>query len=129
MASREQCDAAIRRLVAALDEMDPHLRRRLIPPRRASLVVPDLNLAYHCRLDGDGVHDLAPVAAAEAGAAAIRFSASSDELVRLSEQPSSFLSAWVHRRVGVHAGLRDLLELRRLVQPPGPDRPSELEDR
>lgn len=115
MANREQCDAAVRRLVAALDEMDPESRRKLIPPRDVSLVVPDLDLAYVGRLDGDGVQHWAAAEGEAADAAEIRFSARSDELVRISERPASFVSAWAHGRVSVHAALRDLLELRRLL--------------
>lgn len=115
MATRRQVETAIRQLATALDRVDPKLREQLIQPRTVSLVVPDLDLAYTAKLDGGG---LTEVAAADEGAARqaeVRFVAPSEEVVRIGPRPAGFVSAWVQGKVRVHAGLRDLLELRRLV--------------
>lgn len=115
MASEAACERAIRRLVAALDSLDPEVRAKLLPPRRLSLVVTDLGLAYTAQLDETGVAGWAPAPLPAAEEAEVRFVTDSDELVAISHAPGLFPMAWLRGRVRVHAGFRDLLELRRLL--------------
>lgn len=115
MATRREVETAIRRLTAALDRVDPQVRESLIPARTVSLLVPDLGLAFAGKLAAGGVTDVEAVDEQTAGRAEVRLVGDSDQVVSIGARPAEFVPAWVHGRVRVHARLRDLLELRRLV--------------
>jgi hypothetical protein len=115
MATRAQCEVALTRLISSLNELDPQVRAKVLPARTVSLVIEDLDAAFTAKLDASGVTDWSPADPAEAQAAEVRFVTGSDELIRISSSPAAFGAAWVRGRVRVHAGFRDLLELRRLL--------------
>ena|SRR5579884_743252 len=115
MATRRQCELALRQLASWLDQVDPEVRRRRVPARTVSLLVPDLDLAYRGVLDADGLREVVPVPPVQAMSAQVRFRADSDEVVNIGRRPAAFVPALAQGRVRVHAGLRDLLELRRFV--------------
>jgi hypothetical protein len=115
MATRRQVETAIRRLTAALNRVDPQVRESLIPARTVSLLVPDLDLAFAGKLAAGGVTDVEAVDEETAGRAEVRLVADSDQVVFIGTRPAAFVPAWVHGRVRVHAQLRDLLELGRLI--------------
>jgi hypothetical protein len=115
MATRRQCEQAIKQLATALSRIDPEFRRQRLPARDVALVVSDLDLAFSGRIDGEGLHDVAAVSIDDVQGVPVRFTASSDDVVAIGRRPASFPTAWVRGRVRVHAGLRDLIELRRLL--------------
>jgi predicted lipid carrier protein YhbT len=112
MATVDECRAAIDDLARLLAGVDADLRARHVPERTLSCHVSDLGLTFTCRLDADGVHDVAQ--AEPESAADLRLTMSSDELVSLAEGREDFLSAWLRGRVQVSASMRDLLRLRSL---------------
>jgi hypothetical protein len=115
VASRAAVETAIDQLGAALASLDPQVRRRRVPARRVSLYVSDLDLTFTARLGPEGLTDVAEAAAGTARAAPVRFVTDSDTLVQVGRQPGRFPRAWLHGRVRVHAGIRDLWELRSAV--------------
>jgi predicted lipid carrier protein YhbT len=113
MASVEECRAAVDGLIASLDAVDPVLRAKHVPERTVACRVEDLDLMFVGRLDEHGLHDLTESANGQ-GAADVRLSMNSDQLVALAEGRDDFLHAWLRGRVQVSASMRDLLRLRSL---------------
>jgi hypothetical protein len=76
----------------------------------------DLGQVVQGRLRDHGVHDLQVMPDdPSVPKADIRFEMASDDLIALTEGRLHFGSAWAHGRVKVHAGVRDLLRLRKLL--------------
>lgn len=114
MATVRQCRAALDRLVATLDAVDPEVRSRNVPTRTVVCCVSDLAVAYTARIDADGVHDLTLLRLSEATEpeADVRLSVCSDDLVALANGDDEFLTAWIRGRVQISASMRDMLRLR-----------------
>jgi hypothetical protein len=64
-----------------------------------------------------GPHGADPIVEADAGAptAQIRFSAKSDDVVAVAEDPGSFAKAWLTGHIKVEGSFLDLLQLRKLI--------------
>lgn len=113
MATVVQCRRALDDLAKTLADVSPQLRARHIPDRSVACHLTDLGRTFVCRLDADGVHDLAE--ATEDVATDVTVTMDSDELVSLARGDDEFLAAWLRGRVQVSAGVRDLLRLRSLL--------------
>lgn len=111
MATIEECRSALARLSTALRGLDPDKRDRHVLDRTVSCRVPDLDVVFNGRLDGDGFHDITTAAAPKAQ---IRLTTSSDDLVALADGQLNFASAWAKGRLEVGASFGDLLRLRKL---------------
>ena len=111
MASLEQSREAVAVLAGRLVELEDQKRRK-IPDRTLSLVLPDLPRTFHARLEAGalvGVRD----DEGDGSDADLGLEMSSDHLLDLVSGELSFPLAWATRKIKVRAGVRDLLELPR----------------
>ena len=114
MASAEECQQAFEKLIGRLSELDPGDRDAFFNGRSFSCQVPDLNVTYVTRFGPSGA-DPVHLAAPGDPKADVRLTASSDTVVELSGNVSSFPKAWLSGKVKVQASMRDLLRLRKLL--------------
>jgi hypothetical protein len=112
MATLEQCRAALERLSDRLGGVDDEDRKQVAFDRTLSCRVPDLDTTFHGRLEGGHIVD---ITTGEAARAQIRLTATSDDLVALTDGHLDFGRAWLGGRVKVEAGVRDLLRLRSML--------------
>ena len=114
MATAAQCRKALESLTGRLSDMDAKDRAAKLADRTLSCRVTDLGLTFLTRL---GPHGADPIVEARAGSstAQIRFTAKSDDIVSISEDPGTFAKAWLTGRVKVEGSLMDLLQLRKLI--------------
>jgi hypothetical protein len=114
MASAAECRKALESLTGRLSGMEAKDRAAKLGDRTLSCRVTDLGVTFLTRL---GPHGADPVIEARAGASAaqIRFSAKSDDIVAISEDPASFAKAWLAGRVKVEGSIMDLFQLRKLI--------------
>jgi len=114
MATVEECRMALERLTARISEMDAKDREHHLLDRTLSCRVPDLGVTYLTRL---GPHGADPVQQVNDGrtAAQVRFTARSDVVVSVAEDPGSFVRAWLSGRLKIEGNFFDLLHLRRLI--------------
>jgi hypothetical protein len=94
--------------------MDAKDRAAKLADRTLSCRVSDLGVTFLTRL---GPHGADPVVEAPAGArpAQIRFSARSDDVVAIAEEPGIFAKAWLAGRLRVEGSFMDLIRLRNLL--------------
>jgi hypothetical protein len=113
MASAQECQEALRKLVARLSELNPRDRENYFGDRSISVTIPDIGVTYVTNL---GSAD-APVREAAPGEppADIRMTADSDEVLALAQTPMNIARAWVSGRVKIEASVKDLFRLRRLL--------------
>jgi SCP-2 sterol transfer family len=114
MATVEECRKALERLLARISELDAQDRAANLVDRTLSLTVPDLGVTFVTRLLADGAE---PVREAADGdkPAQVRFTANSDAVLSISEDPGSFARAWLTGRLKVQGNVFDLLRLRKLM--------------
>jgi predicted lipid carrier protein YhbT len=115
MASVKQCRASLNRLAALLATVDPELRRKHLPNRTVVCHVKDLGVSFTARLDQDGLHDIAQVAATASPHAEVTVTVDSGDLVALAAGKQDVMTAWLHGRVQVSAPMRDMLRLRSIL--------------
>jgi len=112
MATTEQCRAALESLATRLQDVDEGDRRAHAFDRTVSARVPDLDVTFSGQLS-DGT--ITGITTEPAPRAQIRLTATSDDLVALTDGELSFGQAWLAGRVKVEAGVRDLLRLRAML--------------
>jgi hypothetical protein len=114
MATVEECRKALERLTARISDMDPADRAAKLLDRTLSCEIPDLGVTFLTRLGPDGAD---PVREASDGdqPAQVRFTANSDVVVSISDDPGSFARAWLTGRLKVQGNVFDLLRLRKLI--------------
>jgi predicted lipid carrier protein YhbT len=114
MATAEECRLALESLTGRLRDMDPADRAANLVDREISCTVEDLGITFVTHLGPDGA---SPVTMANGsdGQAQVRFTAKSDDLVAIAEDPGSFGRAWLTGRLKVEASIFDLLRLRKLL--------------
>jgi SCP-2 sterol transfer family len=114
MATAEECRKALERLTARISDMDAEHRTAFLADRMLSCTIPDLGVTFLTRLGSDGA---GPVTEAGDGdePAQVRFTANSDVVVSISDNPRSFAHAWLTGRLKVHGSVLDLLRLRKLM--------------
>lgn len=112
MATREQCEAALRDLAVKLSAVDPDVRRRSAPDRTIACRITDLDTTFAGQLNGDGlsniIEQLRP-------SAQIVLTVKSDDLLAITEGRMGFATAWATGRVKVDASMMDLIRLRSLL--------------
>jgi hypothetical protein len=112
MATIEQCMTALKGVLGDL-AANPAAKDL---DRSLSCRFTDLGQVALGRLRDQGVHDLHVVPDdPSAPKSDIRFEMTSDDLVSLTEGRLNFASAWASGRIKLHAGVRDLLRLRKLL--------------
>ena len=114
MATAEECRQALERLTAQIADMDPKDREAFLADRELSVEVTDLGITFRTHLRPDGASPVT-VANGSDGPAQVRFTAKSDDLVALAEDPGSIGRAWLTGRLKVEASIFDLLRLRKLL--------------
>ena len=114
MASAEECREALQALSTRLTEMSPQDRASYFGNRSMSCHVTDLDVTFVTRFADAGAE---PVTEAKPDdpPADIRLTASSDDVISLSATPANIARMWIAGRVQVHASMRDLLALRKLL--------------
>jgi putative sterol carrier protein len=112
MATIEECRAALERLSGRLSDVDESDRKQHAFDRTLSCHVPDLDVTFSGRLEDGEIRD---ISTDDAPRAQIRLTASSDDLVALTDGELDFGRAWLAGRVKVEAGVRDLLKLRSML--------------
>jgi hypothetical protein len=114
MASAEECREALQTLSGRLAEMSPQDRASYFGERSMSCHVTDLNMTFVTRFTDTGA---APVTEAKPDdpPADIRLIANSNDVIALSATPANIARMWIAGRVQVHASMRDLLALRKLL--------------
>ena len=114
MATEEECRKALDRLLARISDLDAKNRAAILVDRTLSCQIPDLGVTFLTRLTADGADPLR-----EAGdgdkPAQVRFTADSDVVVSISEDPAGFARAWLTGRLKVQGNVFDLLRLRKLM--------------
>lgn len=112
MATTAQCRQALEDLAARLRDVDEHDRKKHSFDRTLSCHVPDLDVTFWGQLQ-DG--HIVGITTDPAPKAQIRLTATSDDLVALTDGQLNFAQAWLSGRVKVEAGVRDLLKLRSML--------------
>jgi predicted lipid carrier protein YhbT len=114
MATVEESRKALERLLARISELDAADRAAHLVDRTLSLRVPDLGVTFVTNLRSDGADPVREAADGEKPAQ-VRFTANSDTVVSISEDPGSFARAWLTGRLKVQGNVFDLLRLRKLM--------------
>ena len=114
MATAEECRHALESLTGRLAELDQAEREANLVDRVISVTVSDLGVTFVTHLGPDGASPVT-VANGSDGPAQVRFTAKSDDLVALAEDPGSIGRAWLTGRLKVEANIFDLLRLRKLL--------------
>ena len=114
MATAEECCKALESLLARISDLDAKDRAANLMDRTLSCRIPDLGVTFVTRLSTDGAD---PVREAAGGdePAQVRFTANSDVVVSISDDPGSFARAWLTGRLKVQGNVFDLLRLRKLM--------------
>jgi hypothetical protein len=114
MATAEECRSALEKLTGRLTEMDASVREAKLIDRTLSCHISDLGITYLTRL---GPHGADPIKEIGNGspAAQIRFTAKSEDVVAIANDPGSLARAWLSGRLKVEGNFFDLLYLRRLL--------------
>lgn len=112
MATIDQCHQALEDLASRLHSVDEDDRKQHAFDRSLSCAVPDLDVTFTGQLE-DG--HLVGISTDPAPKAQIRLTASSDDLVALTNGDLNFAQAWLSGRVKVEASVRDLLKLRSML--------------
>jgi hypothetical protein len=114
MATAEECREALEKLSGRLTEMSPKDRASYFGNRSMSCEVTDLGVTFVTRFTDNGTEPVREAAPGEPPAD-IRLAAASDDVLHLAESPANIARMWVAGKVKVHASMRDLLALRKLL--------------
>lgn len=111
MASVDECRQALQDLAARLDR-HADMQDRIDLDRTLACRITDLGTAFHGRLDGGRLVDLAD---GDDPKAKIALSTGSDDLVALVHGQLDITRALASRRVSIKANPFDLMKLRKLL--------------
>ena len=111
MASVDECRQALQELAARLDR-HADMQDRIDLDRTLACRITDLGTAFHGRLDGGRLVDLAD---GDDPKAKIALSTGSDDLVALVHGQLDITKALASRRVSIKANPFDLMKLRKLL--------------
>jgi len=114
MATEDECRKALEKLTGRLSDMDAATRKAKLADRTLSCHVSDLGITYLTRL---GPHGADPITVSHDGrpSAQIRFTARSDDVLRIADDPGTFARAWLSGRLKVEGNFFDLLNLRKML--------------
>ena len=113
MATAEECRQALEDLTGRIAEMDPEDRQAHLVDRVISCKVSDLGVTFVTRLGPDGATPVREANGSEA--VQVRFTAKSDDLIAIADDPGSIGRAWLSGRLKVEASIWDLLRLRKVL--------------
>jgi len=114
VATAEECRNALESLTGRISEMDPADRANHLVDRAISCHVTDLGVTFFTQL---GPHGASPVEQANGSAerAQVRLTTTSEDLLKLAEDPGTFPRAWLSGRLKIEASFLDLLRFRKLL--------------
>ncbi len=112
MATKRECEAALRSLAKRLDGVDSSLRKRHAPDRTVNCRIPDLDTTFSGRLHGGA---LLGISNKPLDDAQIRLTVSSDDLLAVTKGELPFSSAWAAGRLRIEASVFDMIRLRGML--------------
>jgi hypothetical protein len=112
MATKRECEAALRSLAKRLDGVDPSLRRRHAPDRTVTCRITDLDTTFSGKLSSGILQDISNKPLDDAQ---IRLTVSSDDLVAVTNGELPFSSAWAAGRLKIEASVMDMIRLRGML--------------
>ncbi|CAL9401435.1 sterol-binding protein [Streptomyces sp. enrichment culture] len=115
MATIEECRAALDRLSENMGGAEGDVRAAAALDRSVSCRITDLDVTFVGRMSGGRIHVQDTVQGPPPQKAQIRLAMTGDDLVALVDGELPFARAWGSGRVTLHAGVRDLLLLRKLL--------------
>jgi len=115
MANPAECRAALTQLSENLGKAQGDVRTAAAMDRSLSCWITDLDLTFSGRLRDGRIEDVAEAPGKPEQKAQIRLAMKGDDLVDLVAGRLNFASAWASGRVKLEAGIRDLLQLRKLL--------------
>ena len=115
MADSAECRAALIQLSENLGKAQGDVRSAAAMDRSLTCWITDLDLTFSGRLRDGRIQDITESPGRPGERAQIRLSMKGDDLVALVGGQLNFASAWASGRVKLEAGIRDLLQLRKLL--------------
>jgi hypothetical protein len=110
----EQCREALQKLAGRLSELSEDQRADYFGNQTMSCTIPDLGVTFRTQLGAAGdseVREQTP----DDPPADIRITASSEDVISLTESPMNIARMWLQGRVKIDASMKDLFRLRRLL--------------
>jgi hypothetical protein len=115
MATIAECRAALEKLSDSMQHAEGDVRTAAALDRSVSCHITDLDVTFVGRLQGGRIQVHDTVQGPPPEKAGIRLAMTGDDLVALVDGELHFAKAWGSGRVKLHAGVRDLLVLRKLL--------------
>ncbi|MCL7427867.1 SCP2 sterol-binding domain-containing protein [Streptomyces sp. YS415] len=115
MATIAECRAALEKLSDNMQHAQGDVRTAAALDRSVSCHLTDLDVTFVGRLQGGRIQVHDTVQGPPPQKAEIRLAMTGDDLVALVDGELHFARAWGSGRVKLHAGVRDLLVLRKLL--------------
>lgn len=115
MATIEECRAALEKLSDNMQRAEGDVRTAAALDRSVSCHITDLDVTFAGRMAGSRIHVHETLQGPPREKAQIRLSMTGDDLVALVGGEVNFAKAWGSGRLKLHAGVRDLLLLRKLL--------------
>ncbi|MDQ0712380.1 hypothetical protein QFZ55_001832 [Streptomyces luteogriseus] len=115
MATIEECRSALDKLSDSMQRAEGDVRDAAALDRSVSCHITDLDITFVGRMRGGRIEVHDTVQGPPPGKAEIRLAMAGDDLVALVGGELNFAKAWGSGRVKLNAGVRDLLQLRKLL--------------
>ncbi|MFJ8635209.1 SCP2 sterol-binding domain-containing protein [Streptomyces sp. NPDC093568] len=115
MATIEECRVALEKLSDNMQRAEGDARAAAALDRSVSCHITDLDVTFVGRMEDGRIHVHDTLQGPPREKAQIRLSMTGDDLVALVGGDLNFAKAWGSGRVKLHAGVRDLLQLRKLL--------------
>ncbi len=115
MATIEECRSALDKLSDSMQRAEGDVREAAALDRSVSCHIRDLDVTFAGRMRGGRIEVHDTVQGPPPDKAEIRLAMTGDDLVALVGGELNFAKAWGSGRVKLEAGLRDLLQLRKLL--------------
>ena len=115
MATIEECRAALEKLSDNMGSAEGDARTAASLDRSVSCRITDLDVTFVGRMTGGRIVVRDTLQGPPPEKAQIRLTMTGDDLVSLVDGELNFAKAWGSGRVKLEAGLRDLLQLRKLL--------------
>ncbi|MFI2433957.1 SCP2 sterol-binding domain-containing protein [Streptomyces sp. NPDC018693] len=115
MATIEECRTALEKLSRNMRGAEGDARAAAALERTVTCRITDLDVTFVGRMTGGGIEVDDVLTGPPQEKAQIRLAMTGDDLVALVDGELHFAKAWGSGRVSVHAGLRDLFVLRKLL--------------
>jgi hypothetical protein len=115
MATIEECRSALDKLSDNMQHAERNVREAAALDRSVSCHITDLGVTFVGRMRGGRIEVRDTVQGPPPDKAEIRLAMTGDDLVALVDGELNFAKAWGSGRVKLSAGVRDLLQLRKLL--------------